>query len=254
MAGMMESIGSFVANPFGLGDAGAGAVNYLADSLGFSNNKQIDAAKGILDDVLGRSSAVSAQNKGLYDNYYKQMQGMYGEGAQEYSQAVKNLAEAIGNRQDFSYNKDVNAFLDPAREQRVQAATNAINNAASASGQRFSSGYLDKLAAKQQALASEEWKSAYDRMMQDRAQQLQEWETGQQKINNLGTLANIYQSDRNQLGNAIGDYYTAMANQNNADLETYSDIAQSKANLESQRNSGMGGLLSGVGSIIGAIF
>jgi hypothetical protein len=197
---------------------------------------------------------VSAQNKGLYDNYYKQMQGMYGEGAQEYSQAVKNLAEAIGNRQDFSYNKDVNAFLDPAREQRVQAATNAINNAASASGQRFSSGYLDKLAAKQQALASEEWKSAYDRMMQDRAQQLQEWETGQQKINNLGTLANIYQSDRNQLGNAIGDYYTAMANQNNADLETYSDIAQSKANLESQRNSGMGGLLSGVGSIIGAIF
>ena len=254
MAGMMESIGSFVANPFGLGDAGAGAANYLADSLGFSNNKQIDAAKGTLDEVLGRSSAVSAQNKGLYDDYYKQMQGMYGEGAQEYSQAVKNLAEAIGNRQDFSYNKDVNAFLDPAREQRVQAATNAINNAASASGQRFSSGYLDKLAAKQQALASEEWKSAYDRMMQDRAQQLQEWETGQQKINNLGTLANIYQSDRNQLGNAIGDYYTAMANQNNADLETYSDIAQSKANLESQRNSGMGGLLSGVGSIIGAIF
>ena len=254
MAGMMESIGSFVANPFGLGDAGKGAVDYLAESLGLSNNKQIDTAQGMLDDVLSRANSVGSQNRGLYKDYYGQMQGMYGEGAQAYSDAVKNLAEAIGNREDFSYQGSVNDFLDPAREQRVQAATNAINNAASAGGNRFSSNYMDKLAAKQQALASEEWKSAYDRMMQDRAQQLQEWETGQQKINNLGTLANIYQSDRNQLGNAIGDYYTAMANQNNADLEAYSDIAQSKANLETQRNSGMGSLLSGVGSIIGAIF
>lgn len=254
MAGTMASIGEFVANPFGLGDAGAGAVNYLADSLGFSNNKQIDAAKATLDDVLDRSSSVSSQNKNLYGNYYNQMQGMYGEGAAAYSDAVKNLADAIENRKDFSYQGDVNAFLDPAREQRVQAATNAINNAASAGGNRFSSNYLDKLAAKQQALASEEWSKAYDKMMQDRAQQLQEWETGQQKINNLGTLANIYQSDRNQLGNAIGDYYTAMANQNNADLQVYSDVAGNKANLEAQRNSGAGGLLQGVGSIIGAIF
>lgn len=250
----MKDVGEFVANPFGLGDAGAGAVNYLAESLGLSNRKQIDAAQGMLDEVLGRADSVSAQNKNLYGNYYNQMKGMYGEGAAAYSDAVKNLADAIENREDFSYQGNVNDFLDPAREQRVQAATNAINNAASAGGNRFSSNYLDKLAAKQQALASEEWSKAYDKMMQDRAQQLQEWETGQQKINNLGTLANIYQSDRNQLGNAIGDYYTAMANQNNADLQVYSDVAGNKANLESQRNSGAGGLLQGVGSIIGAIF
>ena len=250
----MKDVGEFVANPFGLGDAGAGAVSYLADSLGFSNNKQIDAAKATLDDVLTRADSVGSQNRNLYGKYYDQMQGMYGEGAQAYTDAVKNLADAIENRQDFSYQGSVNDFLDPAREQRVQAATNAINNAASAGGNRFSSSYLDKLSAKQQALASEEWKSAYDRMMQDRAQQLQEWETGQQKINNLGTLANIYQSDRNQLGNAIGDYYTAMANQNNADLEVYSDVIGNKANLEAQRQSGAGGLLQGIGSIIGAIF
>lgn len=250
----MKDVGEFVANPFGLGDAGAGAVNYLAESLGLSNRKQIDAAKATLDDVLTRADSVGSQNRNLYGKYYDQMQGMYGEGAAAYSDAVKNLADAIENRQDFSYQGSVNDFLDPAREQRVQAATNAINNAASAGGNRFSSNYLDKLAAKQQALASEEWKSAYDRMMQDRAQQLQEWETGQQKINNLGTLANIYQSDRNQLGNAIGDYYTAMANQNNADLEVYSDVLGNKANLEAQRNSGAGGLLQGIGSIIGAIF
>lgn len=246
----MKEVGAFVANPFGLGDA----VNYLADSLGFSNNKQINAAKSELDAVLDKANMVSSQNKNLYGDYYKQMQGMYGEGAASYADAVKNLADAIGSREDFSYGKGVNEFLDPAREQRVPAATEAINNAASAGGNRFSSNYMDKLAAKQQALASEEWSKAYDRMMQDRAQQLQEWETGQQKIQNLGTLANIYQSDRNQLGNAIGDYYSNMASQNNADLQAYADVTGQKATLESQRQSGAGGVLQGVGSIIGAIF
>lgn len=250
----MKEVGDFAANPFGLGDAGAGAVNYLADSLGLSNKKQINAAKSELDAILDRANRVSSQNKNLYGDYYKQMQGMYGEGATSYADAVKNLADAIGNREDFSYNEDVNEFLDPARNQRVAAATEAINNAASAGGNRFSSNYMDKLAAKQQALASEEWSKAYDRMMQDRARQLQEWETGQQKIQNLGTLANIYQSDRNQLGNAIGDYYSNMANQNNADLQAYADVTGQKATLESQRQSGAGGLLSGVGSIIGALF
>lgn len=250
----MKEVGEFVANPFGLGDAGAGAVSYLADSLGFSNNKQINAAKSELDAVLDKANMVSSQNKNLYGDYYKQMQGMYGEGAASYADAVKNLADAIGSRKDFSYGRDANEFLDPARNQRVAAATEAINNAASAGGNRFSSNYMDKLAAKQQALASEEWSKAYDRMMQDRAQQLQEWETGQQKIQNLGTLANIYQSDRNQLGNAIGDYYSNMASQNNADLQAYADVTGQKATLESQRQSGAGGLLQGIGSIIGAIF
>lgn len=254
MAGIMENIGAFATNPFGLGDAGASAVNYLADSLGFSNNKQVNAAKGDLDTVLARANAVSAQNKGLYGDYLSQMKGMYGEGAAAYADAVKNLADAIGSREDFSYGKGVNEFLDPAREQRVAAATDAINNAASAGGNRFSSNYLDKLAAKQQALASEEWSKAYDRLMQDRAQQLQQWQTGQQKIQNLGTLAGIYGQDRSGLGNAIGDYYSNLASQNNADLQAYADVTGQKATLESQRQSGAGGLLSGVGSIIGAIF
>lgn len=226
----------------------------LAKGLGLDNNSQIDSAKSTLDEILDRANAVSAQNRGIYDNYYKQMQGLYGEGAQSYSDAVKNLADAIGNYKDFEYTGKVEDYLDPARNQRVAAATNAIENAASAGGNRFSSNYMDKLAAKQQALASEEWKSAYDRLISDRNQQLQQWQTGQQKINNLGTLAGLYGNDRNQLGNAMGDYYSALANQNNANLETYSDVAQSKSNLEGQRNSGVGNLLTGAGSIIGAFF
>lgn len=242
---------SFMADPFGLGNSFLGG---LTKSLGLDNTEDIERAKGTLDDILSRVDETGASNRRYYGDFMDRMGSLYGEGAQAYSDAVRNLADAIGSRQDFSYDRSVDEFLDPAREQRARQAMNAIEASASAAGNRFSSNYLDKLAAKQQSLASEEWKAAYDRLMSDRAQQMREWESGQQKINNLGTLAGLYGSDRNKLGDAIGDYYSAMANQNNANLESYSDVAQAKANLDTQRNTGLGGLMSGVGSIIGAIF
>ena len=179
---------------------------------------------------------------------------MYGDNASKYSDAVARLADAIGNYGDFEFDGSVEDYLDPARNQRVASAMSAINNAASAGGNRFSNSYLDKLSAKQQALASEEWRSAYDRMMRERSQQLAEWQSGQNKINNLGTLAGIYGQDRSKLGDALGDYYSNMANQNNADLEVYSDVAQNKANLDAQRSSGIGGALGTIARVAGAIF
>lgn len=256
----MSGITDFVVNPFGLSDAAFDAIDYQADALGFSNKRQIDAAKDELDKILAQANAVSAQNKGLYDDYYGKMAGLYGEGAASYADAVKRLSGAIGEGPDsFTYTGgDVSQFLDPARAQRVAAATEAINNAASAGGNRFSSNYMDKLAAKQQALASEEWKEAYNKMVQDRQQQLQEWQTGQTAkqnyLANLGTVTNLYGNDRSKLGDALGDYYTAMANQNNADLQSYSDVLSNKANLESQKSTGVGSMLSGVGTVIGAMF
>jgi hypothetical protein len=95
-------------------------------------------------------------------------------------------------------------------------------------------------------------------MMQDRQQQLAEWQAGQQSkqsyVSNLGNLTNLFGNDRNQLMNAMGDYYSNMASQNNADLQTKSDLTQAKTNLSMQEQSGAGGLLGGVGTVLGAIF
>ena len=159
----------------------ANFIDELADALGFGNNKQTDAAQRTLDEMLARANGVSAQNRGLIRDYYDQMNGTFSEGAAKYNDAVAALADAIAHQGD--YDKTVNDFLDPARNQRVQAAMSAINNSAAAGGNRFSSNYLDKVAAKQQGLASEEWSKAYDRMMHDRAAQLEQWQTGQQAQN-----------------------------------------------------------------------
>lgn len=229
-------------------------LDKIGDWLGVSNNAAVDQGISSLDDIKAYADKTGAANRGLYDAYYGRMQGMYGDNAAKYNEAVNNLVKAISQRKDFDYQGDVNEFMDPAANQRVAAAMGAINNASAAGGNRFSSNYLDKVAAKQQALASEEWKSAYDRMMQDRSQQLQEWQNGQQKINNLGSVASLYGNDRTALADAIGNYYGNMANQNNANLEVMSDIAQNKANLNASRTNGMGDIIGGAAKIAGAFF
>ena len=197
--------------------------------------------------MLARANGVSAQNRGLIRDYYDQMNGTFSEGASKYNDAVAALADAIAHQGD--YDKTVNDFLDPAREQRVQAAMSAINNSAAAGGNRFSSNYLDKVAAKQQALASEEWRSAYDRLMQDRQQQLQQAQTG---VQNLGTMANIYGNDRNNLMQALSDYTSNMANQNNADLQMATDVMSQKANLDANRKGGFSAILDGIAPMVKA--
>lgn len=226
----------------------AGVFDYMGDMLGTSNSDQINAAQKTLDGILSRADSVSAQNRGLYDQYLGQMQGMYGDNAAKYNDAVARLADAIGQGPEtFSYDKTAEDFFDPFRDQAAAQAMDAINAGASAGGNRFSSNYNDKVAAKQRALATESWKTAFDTMMRDRAQQMAEWQAGQgakqQYLGNLGTVAGLYGEDRKSLGDAIGNYYGNVANQNNADLEAYSDVMQNKANLSAQRSNGVGQLL-----------
>lgn len=256
MADYVSNAASFMVDPFGISSSFTGG---LAKSLGLDNNANIDRAQGTLDDVLAKANEVSQTNRGIYGDYMNQMRGIYGNGAGQYSDAVAKLSDAIGEGpSQFTATGDVKDFYDPYANQRQQQAMDAINASASSGGSRFSSNYTDKLAAKQQALASEEVSKAFDKWMSDRNRQLAEWQAGeaskQNYIGNLGTVTNLYGNDRDKLAGAIGDYNTALANQNNADLETYGDIAQGKANLDTQRKGGIGAMIGPVGELVGALF
>ena len=227
--------------------------------LGTGNRNQINAAKQSLDEVLAKSQDVSRTNRGIYGDYMSQMQGLYGDGAGKYAGAVEQLSNAIGEAPaTFTATGEVKDFYDPYANQRVAQAMDAINSSASSGGSRFSSSYNDAVAAKQQALSSEEWSKAFDKWMSDRSRQLQEWQAGQTAkqnyLGNLGTVAGLYGNDRTQLANAIGDYSSALANQNNADLEVYSDVAGNKANLEAQKTNGIGELIGNTAKLAGALF
>lgn len=256
MANFVNEAAAFMSDPWSLGNSFSTG---LGKSLGLDNNDAIDKAQGTMNDVLDKANSVSSQNQQIYQNYLDQMKSIYGEGSSQYSSALEKLSNAIGDSYDtFEATGEVSDFYDPYANQRQQAAMNALNASASSGGNRFSSNYNDKMAAKQQALASEEWEKAYDKWNADRSRQLQEWQAGQTSkqnyISNLGTMTNLYGNDRDKLSSALGDYYSNLANQNNADLEVYSDVAQTNANLDAQRKSGIGSALGSIGSVIGAIF
>lgn len=251
-----QEMGEFAANPFGAGDAGAAAMGYLADSLGLSNTAQVQQGMAELDKLISEAASVGNKNRSLFGDYYGQMQSMYGDNASKYNDALQNYLDAVGQGPDqFSYGGSVNDFYDKFANQRQQAAMNAMRNMG---GQNlFSSDFMNNMAAKQQALASEEAQKAYDKMMKDRQQQLQEWQAGQtvkqNYLGNLGNIVGMLNTDRSQLANAMDSYYGNMASQNNADLQTKADLTQAKTNLAMQEQSGAGAMLGAAGTVLGAM-
>lgn len=231
-------------------------LDKVGDLLGISNKDEVAAGQNSLDQLMADATSVGQQNRQLYGDYLNRMQGIYGQGAGQYADAVNNLADAIGEGADsFGYTGNVNDFYDKFANQTMQASINAMKNMG---GQNlFSSDFMNNLANRQAALASSQWEKAYDKMMQDRQQQLQEWQAGQASkqnyLSNLGSLASLYGNDRNQLANAYGDYYSNLASQNNADLQTRADLTSSRANLGLQADNGFGTLLGAAGTVLGGL-
>jgi hypothetical protein len=101
----------------------------------------------------------------------------------------------------------------------------------------FSSDYLNEIAAKQQALASEEWDKAYQRYNQDRSMALNEFSTnanlGNQKYQNQYNknkdLLSEASNARDNVTNAYGNYYSNLASQNNTDAQNYANYQNAVA-------------------------
>lgn len=223
------------------GIPGSGSHNITTDMndyLGLSNTQQVknalDALSGVGEDV----ASTSAANKALYYAWMQDMANTYGAGAGNYDDALKNYISAVESAGE-GFGGSVEDYLSPAIQQRVNAATNAVTNSAANAGSMFSSDYLDSIAAKQQALASEEYENAYDRYMEET----------KNNLSNLGNVVSLYGSDRNSLVDALTNYYTNVANQNNADLSATTDLATKQAELQSGEHNGIGSALKLVGSI-----
>lgn len=166
------------------------------------------------------------------------MNSTYGDLAGKYADYLSNIENLkVYDPGQFSYSGDVNDFYSKAANQRIKQATDAITNSRANAGSMFSSDYLNELAAKQQALASEEWDKAYDRYMQDRSQSLGEFSTnanlGNQVYQNLmnknTTLLGQAQNAQDNVSNAYTNYLQNLANQNNTDAQNYANYAQTVA-------------------------
>lgn len=217
------------------------------DVLGFQQDRRVSNANAAIQKAQDKADAASAANKALYDQFYNRTQSTYGDTAAKVDDYLKNLEgmEAYDPGQ-FSYTGDVNDFYSKAADLRVK---NAMNNLRESSD-IFSSDYQDAMAAKQQAMASEEWDKAYDRYMQDRSQAANEWQmnanAGQQAYQNTygknKDLLGVAQGAQDNLMNAYGNYINNMANQNNVDTQNYANMVQQMAANENSKKGILGRL------------
>lgn len=223
-----------------------------ADLLGYRGRQNVKAANAALDEAGQAMQGAAAQNKQLYQDYLDKVNANYGNQAGLYDQRVQDLegltpydAGQFGD----NYNKTVEDFYSKAANQRINNAMNAITNSRANAGNMFSSDYTNALAAKQQALASEEWDKAYDRYQQDRARALNEFSTNA----NIGqqTYSNMYNKNKDLLGmsqnamdnitNAFGSYTQGLAGNNAMLAQNAANIAQGKAaNTMTQNKSLLG--------------
>lgn len=209
-----------------------------ADLFGYRGNKTVGAANAALDEAYGKAEDAANQNNALYRQYMDRVNNAYGGEAAKMGdrvQALENLTPYDAGQ--FGYDKSIEDFYSKAANQRVNKATNAITNSMANAGNMFSSDYTDALAAKQQALASEEWDKAFDRYQQDRSRALNEFSTNA----NIGqqTYSNMYNKNKDLLGlsqgaldntlNANAAYTQGLANNNSMLANNAANIAQAKA-------------------------
>lgn len=217
------------------------------DVLGFQQDRRVSNANAAIQKAQDKADESAAANRALYNQFYNKTQSTYGDTAAKVDDYLKNLEgmEAYEPGQ-FSYTGDVNDFYSKAADLRVK---NAMNNLRESSDM-FSSDYQDAMAAKQQAMASEEWDKAYDRYMQDRSQAANEWQmnanAGQQAYQNTygknKDLLGVAQGAQDNLMNAYGNYINNMANQNNVDTQNYANMVQQMAANENSKKGVLGRL------------
>lgn len=217
------------------------------DVFGLQQGRRVSNANSSIQKAQDKADAASNANRDLFNQFYNKTQSTYGDTAAKVDDYLKNLEgmEAY-DPGSFEYTGDVNDFYSKAADLRVK---NAMNNLRESSD-IFSSDYQDAMAAKQQAMASEEWDKAYDRYMRDRSQTANEWQmnanAGQQaytnQYNQNKDLLGVAQGAQDNLMNAYGNYINNMANQNNVDTQNYANMIQQKAANENSRKNLLGRL------------
>lgn len=238
---------------------GSAIGNYIA------NSEAADRASDAYNQISGLAQAAGAQNEADIKSYGNLINNMYGNEAAQYGNALaKFLNSPVYQNEGFSYNGNVSDYMDPYANQRADAAMQAIANASASNGSRFSSDYISRVGAKQQALASEEWEKAYNKLMQDRQMALSEYNTNSQNAWNNYNATNArnqyavdaYGNARNQYVSGLGDAMSAGVQNRNAVLQTQANAIAGKTNAQ-QGTSGwdlVSGLTGAGANFLGSYF
>lgn len=229
------------------------------DAVGLTNYQNVEHAKDQLSDNQELALSTQANNKRLIDQMLRNAKDIYGTGADQYKESLTDFKTSpTYTAQKYEYQNDIDDFLSPARNMRVNQAMNAIQNSRANAGNMFSSDTMNEMNNKAQLMASEEWDKAYNRMQNDKNTDLNAWKVNadeqreqyKSQLERSKDLLNLANSDRNNLFTASQNYYNNLVNNNTAAMSTQAGIGNSIANASlNQQGIGNGLFKLGAGIV-----
>ena len=248
-AGTGAAIGSMF-GPWGtvIGGAGGLLVGGLMDGQADSqkhkaiNNalESLEDAQGYIDSARQQNTALANQGLGLAGSLWDPN----GDLTAKYNQALAGIENLQGYNADnlFSYDKTIQDFYDPAFQLSVDMANDAINNSQAFGGNMFSSDTANKLAAKNNVLATQMYDDARDAMQADKSLEQSIWagnESAKQAAadsqSNLANMRmNAYGTGMSSLSDAQQGYIANMMGINSDYAGDMTDYLGSVANLKAQ--------------------
>lgn len=248
-AGTGAAIGSMF-GPWGtvIGGAGGLLLGGLMDGQADSqkhkaiNNalESLEDAQGYIDSARQQNTALANQGLGLAGSLWDPN----GDLTAKYNQALAGIENLQGYNADnlFSYDKTIQDFYDPAFQLSVDMANDAINNSQAFGGDMFSSDTANKLAAKNNVLATQMYDDARDAMQADKSLEQSIWagnESAKQAAadsqSNLANMRmNAYGTGMSNLSDAQQGYIANMMGINSDYAGDMTDYLGSVANLKAQ--------------------
>lgn len=248
-AGTGAAIGSMF-GPWGtvIGGAGGLLLGGLMDGQADSqkhkaiNNalESLEDAQGYIDSARQQNTALANQGLGLAGSLWDPN----GDLTAKYNQALEGIENLQGYNADnlFSYDKTIQDFYDPAFQLSVDMANDAINNSQAFGGDMFSSDTANKLAAKNNVLATQMYDDARDAMQADKSLEQSIWagnESAKQAAadsqSNLANMRmNAYGTGMSNLSDAQQGYIANMMGINSDYAGDMTDYLGSVANLKAQ--------------------
>lgn len=222
------------------------------DALGLTNHSGTKKAKQAYDKIQSAADATAAQNESDIESYGQTAEGLYGEGAANYDEALQNYLN--GNTytaDDFSYDKTAEDFMDPYEQQKESQKTNQLNNSRASAGSYFSSDAADETADTMQQMQSDALEAAYDKLMTAKNEAREEYATNadtaykewQSQNDKLKSAVNIYGKDRDSLFAAGEDVLSQKINNRNANMQTTAAVTSGKASADLQDKGLMNGII-----------
>jgi hypothetical protein len=238
---------------------GALAAGSAAASA-YDNYQNRKTAREAYNDISDKAGNVMKANQGDIDTLKALYSNTYGGNDVAYNQAVQDFLNSdVYDGQNYSFSGDIKDYVDPAMNQRVDAAMTAIDR--QVGGNNLNSDYLARVAGKQSAIASEEWEKAYQRLQNDRRQGLSEWQANEnQNVADWDRLMgqkedaiDLYGQNRDKYMAGMEGATTASLNNRTGNLQTQADVISGKANAMSGQ-SDVSAALGPISQFLGAYY